>query len=134
IVEAFRAGDERVRPCKANTLADSIAVGQPRNQVKALRAIRESGGAMVMVEDAEILAAMYELAQHAGIFGEPARGAAIAGLLRAISDGTVKKRESVLHVVTGNGLKDVRAAEQACPEARRIRVSLDDVRAACAPP
>ena len=129
IFEAWKAGDEKSRPRKAETLADSIAVGQPRNQTKALRAIRESGGAMVAVEDEEILSAMYELAQASGIFGEPAGVTGVAGLLRAISDGTVKPNESVLHIVSGNGLKDVRAAMRACPEARRIPVSLDAVRA-----
>jgi threonine synthase len=114
---------------KAETLADSIAVGQPRNQTKALRAIRQSQGAMVVVEDREILSAMYELAQHTGIFGEPAGVAAFAGLLRAISDRTIKPNETVLHIVSGNGLKDVRSALRACPEARRVRPSLDDVRA-----
>jgi threonine synthase len=129
IFEAFVAGDEQARPRRAETLADSIAVGQPRNQTKALRAIRASGGAMVAVDDEEILNAMFELAQRTGIFGEPAGVTGVAGLLRAISDGTVKPHETVLHIVSGNGLKDVRSAQRACPEARRIKVSLDDVRA-----
>jgi threonine synthase len=129
IFEAFHAGDETVRPRRPETLADSIAVGQPRNQTKALRAIRESGGTMVAVSDEEILSAMYELAQKTGVFGEPAGVAGIAGLLRAITDETVKSTETVLHIVSGNGLKDVRSAQRACPDARRIKVSLDDVRA-----
>jgi threonine synthase len=83
---------------------------------------------MVAVEDQEILDAMYELARHAGIFGEPAGITGVAGLLRAIGDGTVKPHETVLHIVSGNGLKDVRSAQRACPEARRIPVSLDAVR------
>jgi threonine synthase len=128
IYEAWQAGDELPRPRPAQTLADSIAVGQPRNQTKALRAIRESGGAMVSVEDEEILSAMYELARSTGVFGEPAGVTGVAGLLRAIADGTVKKNESVLHILSGNGLKDVRSAMKACPEARRIPVSLDAVR------
>jgi threonine synthase len=128
IYEAFVAGDERERPRRAETLADSIAVGRPRNQTKALRAIRASGGAMVSVEDEQILSAMYELAQHTGVFGEPAGVTGVAGLLAAIADGTVKPNETALHIVSGNGLKDVRSALSACPEARRIGVSLDDVR------
>jgi threonine synthase len=128
IYEAWQAGDEKLRPRRAETLADSIAVGRPRNQTKALRAIRASGGAMVSVEDEEILSAMYELAQHTGIFGEPAGVTGVAGLLRAIGNGTVKPNETVLHVLSGSGLKDVRSAMRACPEARRIGVSLDDVR------
>jgi len=129
IYEAFRRGDETIAPRRADTLADSIAVGQPRNAAKALRAIRESGGEVVAVSDEEILSAMYELAQHTGIFGEPAGVTGVAGVLRAIAAGTIKKSESVLHIVSGNGLKDVRAALRATPEARRIKVSLDAVRA-----
>ena len=83
---------------------------------------------MVSVEDEEILSAMYELAQHTGIFGEPAGVTGVAGLLRAIGNGTVKPNETVLHVLSRSGLKDVRSAMRACPEARRIGVSLDDVR------
>ncbi len=132
IYEAFRAGDEKIAPRRAETLADSIAVGQPRNAAKALRAIRESGGEVVSVIDDEILAAMYELARHSGVFGEPAGVTGVAGLLSAVAAGTIKKSESVLHIVSGNGLKDVRAALRATPEARRIKVSLDDVRAAVA--
>jgi threonine synthase len=128
IFEAFLAGDEKVRPRRAETLADSIAVGQPRNQVKALRAIRESHGAMVAVGDDEILSAMYELAQRTGVFGEPAGVTGVAGLFAAVESGVVKSNESVLHIVSGNGLKDVRSAQRACPEARRIPVSLDAVR------
>jgi threonine synthase len=132
IYEAFVAGDEQSRPRRPETLADSIAVGQPRNQTKALRAIRESGGTMVAVDDEEILAAMYELARHSGIFGEPAGITGVAGLLRAVGDGTIKPNETVLHIVSGNGLKDVRSAQRACPDARRIGVSLDAVRAVVA--
>src|SRR5262249_21022984 len=84
IFEAFHAGDEKPRPRRAETLADSIAVGQPRNQTKALRAVRASGGQIVSVEDGEILEAMYELARSTGVFGEPAGVTAVAGLLRAI--------------------------------------------------
>jgi threonine synthase len=87
---------------------------------------------MVAVEDEEILNAMYELARSTGVFGEPAGVTGVAGLLRAIADGVVKKNESVLHVLSGNGLKDVRSAMKACPEARRIPVSLDAVRAVVA--
>ena len=134
IYEAFQAGDEISRPRAATTLADSIAVGQPRNQTKALRAIRESGGAMVSVEDEEILAAMYELARSTGVFGEPAGVTGVAGVLRARADNLIRPGESVLHVLSGSGLKDVRSAMKACPEARRIPVSLEAVRQVVASP
>ena len=132
IGRAFLDGREEIEPEVASTMADSIAVGQPRNAVKALRAVRESNGAMVTVEDEAILEAMRMLASASGVFGEPAGVAALAGIRSAVETGTVAPSESVLHVVTGNGLKDVRAAFRATGEARRIPVSLGAVREAVA--
>lgn len=128
ITRAFESGGESFQPEVANTLADSIAVGQPRNAVKALRAVRESGGEIVSVSDDEILSAMRVLASGSGVFGEPAGVAAFAGLRTAIAAGTVSRNDHVLQVVTGNGLKDARAAFTAVGEPRRVPVSLDAVR------
>ena len=90
-----------------NTLADSIAVGVPRNADKALRAIRESQGLCVEVTDAEILAAMRLLGRSCGVFGEPAGVAGTAGLVKAMATGKIPADATVVSVVTGNGLKDV---------------------------
>lgn len=128
ITRAFDAGGETFKPEVAATLADSIAVGQPRNAVKALRAVRESGGAMVNVEDGQILEAMKLLAAETGVFGEPAGVAAFAGIRGAIESGVIASTDRVLHVVTGNGLKDVKAAFRATGEARRIPLSMNAVR------
>jgi threonine synthase len=130
ISAAFAAGVEAFEPLPAQTLADSIAVGQPRNAVKALRAVRESGGTMVSVEDGAILEAMRVLASGTGVFGEPAGVAAFAGVKQAAERGIIGRHESVLQVVTGNGLKDVKAAFRATGQPHRIGVSLDDVREA----
>jgi threonine synthase len=109
LVDAFRDGGD-VHPVEARTVADSICVGHPRNWRKALRAVRDSGGAFVAVPDQAILDAMGEAGRRGGVFGEPAGVAALAGLRRAVEDGTVAKRDSVLAVVTGSGLKDVKTA------------------------
>lgn len=109
LVDAFRAGRDVVAG-PAQTVADSICVGHPRNWRKALRAVRDSGGAFVAVPDDAILEAMRECGRRAGVFGEPAGVAAIAGLRSAIDDGIVGRRETALAVVTGSGLKDVRTA------------------------
>ncbi len=130
ISRAFASGSEEFEPEVASTLADSIAVGQPRNAVKALRAVRESGGAMVSVEDDAILDAMKLLASETGVFGEPAGVAAFAGVRAAAESGLIEPSASVLHIVTGNGLKDARAAFRAVGEPRRIAPSLDAVREA----
>jgi threonine synthase len=109
LVDAFqRGGDVAVGP--AQTVADSICVGHPRNWRKALRRVRDSGGAFVAVPDQAILDAMRECGRRAGVFGEPAGVAALAGLRRAVELGIVGRRETALAVVTGSGLKDVRSA------------------------
>jgi threonine synthase len=115
LVDAFREGRDVV-PGPARTLADSIEVGHPRNWRKALRAVRESGGAFVAVSDEAIVDAMREAGRRAGVFGEPAGVAGLAGLKRAAEEGIVGRRESALAVVTGSGLKDVRTAMGAVAE------------------
>ncbi|HEY8206793.1 MAG TPA: threonine synthase, partial [Myxococcaceae bacterium] len=95
------------------TLADSIAVGQPRNWRKALKAARDSNGAMVNVDDPEILDAMRKTARLAAVFAEPAGAASVAGLAAAVRQGLVGRGETALCVATGNGLKDVKSAIQA---------------------
>jgi threonine synthase len=109
LVDAFRDGGDVV-PGPARTLADSIAVGHPRNWRKALRAVRESGGAFVAVPDEAIVEAMRAAGRLAGVFGEPAGVAGLAGLEQAARDGLVGRRETALAVVTGSGLKDVKTA------------------------
>lgn len=96
-----------------NTLADSIAVGIPRNPLKALRAIENSKGAWISVPDEDILKAMSLLGRTEGIFGEPAAVASVAGLKKALLEGVISKDESVTVIITGNGLKDPNNAQKA---------------------
>jgi len=113
ITEAWQKKADAIQPADAQTLADSICVGQPRNWRKALRAVRDSSGAMVNVEDAEILDAMRKTARLAAVFAEPAGATSVAGLAAAVRQGLVGKGETALCVVTGNGLKDIKSAIQA---------------------
>ena len=112
LADAFAAGRDLV-PGPAETLADSICVGHPRNWRKALARVRASGGAFAAVSDEAILEAQRETGRRAGLFGEPAAAAALAGLRQAVADGVVGRRQSALAVLTGSGLKDVRAALRA---------------------
>ncbi len=112
VTEAFRSG-RLLAPIVPHTIADSIAVGVPRNWRKAVAAIRESGGEMINVSDDEILDAIRYTGRLTGVFAEPAAAAAVAGLKRAREEGIVSKRASALAVITGNGLKDVHAAQRA---------------------
>ena len=103
-------------PMEENTLADSIAVGVPRNADKALMAIRESNGLTVNVTDEEIMAAQKLLGRSCGVFGEPAGVTGAAGLKKLCEQGKIEKDATVVSVVTGNGLKDVANAIKACGE------------------
>jgi threonine synthase len=115
VTEAFRSG-AAMRPVAPQTIADSIAVGVPRNWRKAVIAVRESGGTMVNVTDDEILDAMRYTGRLTGVFAEPAAATSIAGLNRAVQEGIVSTRARAVAVVTGSGLKDVRAAKSAAGE------------------
>lgn len=104
-VDAAREGRELV-PVPENTIADSIAVGVPRNPVKARRAVERSGGAWIAVSDDAILAAIRTLGSLEGIFSEPAAAAATAGAAAAVQEGIIKEDEGVVVINSGNGLKD----------------------------
>lgn len=131
IAQAFAQGSEEIVPVRADTLADSISVDLPRDGVRAVRAARETGGAYVTVEDAEILAAIRTLGA-AAIFAEPAAAAGYAGLEVAARRGLVASGEKVVLLSTGSGLKDIRAAMQAAGEARVIEPTLAALQAALA--
>ena len=122
---AAAAGTMEWVPQEENTLADSIAVGVPRNPVKALRAISESNGVTVNVSDEEIMAAMRLLGKHAGVFAEPAGAAGTAGVKKAVETGLIERNASVVSIVTGNGLKDVNNAIRAVGEPMSIRPEMD---------
>ena len=124
LVQAFRSGEDLV-PTDVRTLADGIAVGKPHNWRKALRAVRGSEGDMIAVSDDEILEAMRAAARLGGVFGEPAGVAGLAGIKRAVEDRIISKHESVLTVITGNGLKDVQSARKAAGEAFVIPAKME---------
>jgi len=95
-----------------NTIADSIAVGIPRNPIKAMRSIASSNGAFIAVSDEAILEGMKLLGHYEGIFAEPAGATALSGLIKALEEGVIKHNESVTVIVTGNGLKDPKNAQK----------------------
>src|SRR5437588_574968 len=111
IVRALE-GDGIVRPHPANTVADGISVGMPRNGAMAVRHIRQSGGFAITVSDQEILAAEKELARLTGVFAEPSGAAGYAGLLRLLADGRLAKNERIVLLITGSGLKSIDAVAQ----------------------
>ena len=110
-----RAIEEKApwHPMEENTLADSIAVGVPRNPDKALQAIEESNGLVVNVSDAEIMAAQKLLGSVCGLFGEPAGVTGTAGVKKLCEMGVLGKDDTVVTMISGNGLKDVENAIKA---------------------
>lgn len=126
IVDAFISGKELI-PSETNTLADSIAVGTPRNWRRAIRQIKLSGGEMIAVSDDEILEAMRITARTGAVFGEPAGVTGVAGLKKAIEKGIIKKNESALCMITGNGLKDISSAKKAVGNALDVKPALADL-------
>ena len=115
-------------PCDANTLADSIAVGHPRNFAKGMRAVTESGGAFIAVSDEEILESITLLARKAGVFGEPAGVAGVAGIRRAVAAGIIGRNESAVLIITGNGLKDIQSAIRAAGRPIAMQPEIEEVR------
>ncbi len=117
IYKAIKENSEKVAFGPAETIADSISVGAPKNWAKALRAIRKTGGTAVTVTDAEILSAIPELARSSGVFGEPAGVTGFAGFRKMALTGEIGSNETIAVVVTGNGLKDIESAKRSVGQA-----------------
>ena len=109
LVDAWERGLDplEMEPVDAHSVADSIVAGLPRDRIKALRAVRETGGVYLRVSDEEILNAIPALAQGCGVFAEPAAAAAYAGLVKAVQEDRVASDERVVVLSTGTGLKDI---------------------------
>jgi threonine synthase len=123
-VEAF-INERPLEETEENTIADSIAVGIPRNPMKALRAIRESLGTWITVSDQEILDNIKYLGHKEGIFGEPAGVTALAGVRKAVEEGIIKRDETVTAIMTGNGLKDTVNGLKSVGEPNSLEPRLD---------
>jgi threonine synthase len=128
LVRAWGEGSEEILPLVPDTLADSICVGQPRDRVKALRAVRETGGRYIAVSDEEILEAMRLLGREAAVFAEPAGAAGFAGLAKLVAQGEIHPQERIVVLVTGNGLKDVDSAIRATGQPELIEPSMAALR------
>ncbi len=121
---------EEMQPMPADTIADSISAGVPRDRSKALRAVRETNGAFMAVSDEKIISAIPELAQLTGVFAEPSCAAVYAGAKRAVQSGLLNKDESVLLLMTGNGLKDIKNAQQSVAQGLRVQPTIESIRQA----
>jgi threonine synthase len=105
IVQAFEKGSRVVQPVKADTLAKSLAIGDPAAGPYAVQTLQETGGTAVAAPEDEIVEGIQLLAETEGIFTETAGGVVIAGLRKLAKSGAIKRDEVTVAFITGNGLK-----------------------------
>ncbi len=105
VTTAYKNGWDAVKPVKPNTIAKSLAIGNPADGYYALSTIRSTGGAAEMVSDTEILEAIYLLAEMEGIYTETAGGVTIGVLKKLVAQGKIDADELVVAYVTGSGFK-----------------------------
>ena len=112
IATAYEAGSTRVRPVKPNTVAKSLAIGNPADGYYSLKVIEESKGDATIVHEEEVVEGIQLLAENEGIFTETAGGVVISGLKHLVERGVIKRDEVTVAYITGNGLKTLEAVEQ----------------------
>jgi threonine synthase len=127
IVRHFDRGDDRIIPEVPNTIARSIAIGNPADGTFAARAIRDSGGAAQAVTDDELVAGIRLLAETTGIFTETAGGVTVAAALALAQRGQLRPDDEVVLCITGNGLKTTDAVRDVLPEAPVIAAKVREV-------
>ena len=113
VIHALHKGVDLITPVKPDTIAKSIAIGNPADGFYVLRAVRESGGWGDSASDPEIIDAIKLLARTEGIFAEPAGGTTLAVALKLIKQGRIKPDESLVVSITGNGYKTLEAVSSA---------------------
>jgi threonine synthase len=124
ISTAYKQGRDFFKPVKPNTIAKSLAIGNPADGYYALKATAESGGAMDAVTDEEIVDGMTLLAQTEGVFAETAGGVTIGVLKKLVKQGLIKRTDTTVALITGNGLKTQEAVMHAVGRPTRISPSL----------
>ena len=126
VIRALEDGLEYPDPVKPDTIAKSLAIGNPADGFQVLRVLRETGGTGAMVSDEEILDSIQLLARTEGIFTEPAGGTTLAATRALIKRGAIKRHESVVICITGNGYKTAEVMLDRVTKAVEIDRSLAD--------
>jgi len=134
VIRALEEGLEYPEPVKPDTIAKSLAIGNPADGFQVLRVLRETGGTGAKVSDEEILDSIQLLARTEGIFTEPAGGTTLAATRALIKRGAIKRNESVVICITGNGYKTAEVMLDRVPKAVEIDRSLADFERKIAPP
>jgi len=130
VATAFAEGTDAIRPVKPDTIAKSLAIGNPADGWYALQTVRRSGGALAAVTDDEIRDGIRLLARTEGIFAETAGGVTIATLAKLAAAGVVRRDERVVAYVTGHGLKTIEALSSSVGPTATISPTLEAFAAA----
>jgi threonine synthase len=125
VAEAFIEKADTIRPVKPDTIAKSLAIGNPADGYFALDVVRSTGGGFGAVTDGEIVEGMELLARTEGIFAETAGGVTVATLKKLAADGVVRPDERVVVYITGHGLKTLEAVAQTSRPTATIAATLD---------
>jgi threonine synthase len=126
IIDALHKGTDLVSPVKPNTIASSIAIGNPADGYYVIQAVRESGGWGESVSDAEIIEGIKLLARTEGIFTEPAGGTEVAVAKKLIETGRIPDDESIVISITGNGYKTLETVAAAVEAPYSIDATLEN--------
>lgn len=129
VIHALESGAEHPEPVRPNTIAKSIAIGNPADGYQVLQTVRGTGGAGTAVSDEQIVDAIRLLAETEGIFTEPAGGTTLAGTIDLVQRGVIGRRESVVVCVTGNGYKTTEAVSGRLAEPVRLSRAFKDFEA-----
>ncbi|MDP2167542.1 MAG: threonine synthase [Thermodesulfovibrionales bacterium] len=124
IAAAMKQGTDVIRPVKPDTVAKSLAIGNPADGFYALQAMRESGGYAEDVSDREIIDAIKLLAKTEGVFAETAGGVTLACAKKLIETGKISRDESIVLCITGNGLKTQEALSGHMASVHHIKANL----------
>src|SRR5919106_6061544 len=130
IVDAFKNKTGEIVPVeRPDTIAKSLAIGDPGDGVYVLRRLKQYGGIAEEATDNEIVEGILTLARTEGIFTEPAGGVSIAVLKKLVDDGFIERNEKVVCYVTGNGLKSTEAIMSALPKLDVVKPDVQTVSA-----
>ncbi|HXD73978.1 MAG TPA: threonine synthase [Vicinamibacterales bacterium] len=111
VINALNEGLDHPEPVRPNTIAKSIAIGNPADGYQALEAIRSTGGSGAAVTDRQIVDAIQLLAETEGIFTEPAGGTTLAATIDLVRRGLIDRDDPVVVCITGNGYKTTEVME-----------------------
>jgi threonine synthase len=126
IINALHKGTDLISPVKPNTIASSIAIGNPADGYYVIQAVLESGGWGESVTDEEILEGIKLLARTEGIFTEPAGGTEVAVTKKLIETGRIPRNESIVVSITGNGYKTLEAVAGSVEKPYMINATLEN--------